>query len=68
MAIETPKIEWFNGLSPIVKCANCNQWARSMGHLEDPEPSTGTCDVFATTTCDDFYCKYFMLNQQIHVG
>lgn len=66
--IETPKIEWFIGLSPLVKCANCAFWKRGMGSLEDPNPEMGECDVKDLSTCDDFYCKYFAINEQIHVG
>jgi len=68
MAIETPKIEWFNGLSPLVKCANCFYWKRGRGCLEDPEPCNGMCEVKDMPTIEDYYCAYFELNQQIHVG
>ncbi len=68
MAIETPKIEWFNGLSPLVRCANCKHWNRDRSALWNKEPTTGSCHARNDETLDDFYCKYFELNQQIHVG
>lgn len=68
MAIETPKIEWFTGLSPLVKCANCTYWKRNDAAYWDPEPCNGECAARSDKIMDDFYCKYFELNQQIHVG
>jgi hypothetical protein len=65
MAIEIPKIEWFEGLSQNVKCSNCQFWIRCSGHLEDPEPSIGECGARGDMSCDDFFCKYFQLRENV---
>ena len=67
MGIEIPSIKWFEGLSPIVKCANCIHWKRNDSALWDIEPSVGSYEARSDSTIDDFYCKYFELNQTIHV-
>ncbi len=67
MPIEAPVIEWFNGLSPIVKCSNCVHWKRNDSAHWDPVPSLGKCEARDDRTSDEFYCKYFELNQGINV-
>jgi hypothetical protein len=68
MTIETPKIEWFNGLSPLVKCANCKFWSRDSNPRFNPESEFGSCHTRNEETTQDFYCAFFELNHQIHVG
>lgn len=45
MAIKTPEIKWFEGLSPIVKCSNCIYWKRDPSALWNTDPCTGQCDA-----------------------
>lgn len=68
MAIEIPKINWFEGLSPLVKCANCSYWKRNYAAYWDPEPSLGECSARGDKSCDDFYCRFFELKHDVNVG
>lgn len=67
VALETPKIEWFKGLSNIVRCEMCAHWKRDSGAYWNPDPCRGMCNVIDTNTGDDFHCKFFELNADVNV-